>query len=307
MTLKKTSLTCNFKWRFFLFPLLLIFISCAALSPVGLTRDEPETFARIETVQPQWQQFAAGIGYFHGKISEPLLEFWALQIEYTSPGISVVVKGGLSGGRSSDVQTVRSVKVSGFVRRNSLVAGINALPFDVISAIEGRRINNAGLVISGGLLVSPAIPQFDALVFYTDGTAAIISQSEIHSTEFIENAAGGFRKILENGELLEHTLNLEPRHPRSAAGISSDNKYLYLLVIDGRRAGSIGSTEKETAMLLCALGASEGINLDGGGSSCLALRFPNGRIRPVNTPIHGGIKGLERAVAGCIGIASDKK
>jgi len=95
-----------------------------------------------------------------------------------------------------------------------------------------------------------------------------------------------------------------PRHPRSAAGISSDNKYLYLIVIDGRQIKSIGGTEAETALLLRALGASEAINFDGGGSSALVLRYPNGKVRVVNTPIHGQIPGRERAVAGCLGIIS---
>jgi exopolysaccharide biosynthesis protein len=100
-------------------------------------------------------------------------------------------------------------------------------------------------------------------------------------------------------------LNLTPRHPRSVAGISSNGRYLYLLVIDGRRLGSIGSTEAETALLLQVLGASEGINFDGGGSTALALLYPDGEVRVVNTPIHDQILGKERAVAGCLGIRAD--
>jgi exopolysaccharide biosynthesis protein len=74
------------------------------------------------------------------------------------------------------------------------------------------------------------------------------------------------------------------------------------VVIDGRRAGSVGATEAETALLLRALGAADGINFDGGGSTALALRYPDGKIRTVNTPVHGGVVGSERAVAGCLGI-----
>ena len=91
------------------------------------------------------------------------------------------------------------------------------------------------------------------------------------------------------------------RHPRSAAGISADGSHLYLLIIDGRRTGSIGATEYETALLLRSLGAWDGLNLDGGGSSALALRGRNGKVRTVNTPKHKFIAGVERAVAGCIG------
>jgi exopolysaccharide biosynthesis protein len=155
-------------------------------------------------------------------------------------------------------------------------------------------------------MVSSPRPPYDALIFYDDGAAAIVSQAALDSAENIAGAAGGFYQILKGRELTERTTKAKKRHPRSAAGLSADSgngRFLYLLVIDGRRPGSIGATEAETALLLKALGAIDGINLDGGGSSALVLRYPNGSVRAVNTPIHGGIPGRERAVAGCIGIA----
>ena len=283
---------------FFIFPLLLIFLSCATVSPVNLAREQPEVFSSLGDVQPRWQAFTDSIGYYHGKIAGPELEFWALRIDLRAPDTRIVVRGG-----SVDDGDTFSTKVSSFVRNNDLAAGINAVPFDVVSAVENRPVKNIGIVISGGRPVSPAVSRYDALVFYTDGRAAIENQSAINSDEGIENAIGGFRRILTLGEPAERTYTLEARHPRSAAGLSSDGEYLYLLVVDGRRPGSIGSTERETALILRALGSWEGINFDGGGSSALVLRYPDGRIRPVNIPIHGGIPGLERAVAGCIGIA----
>ena len=282
---------------FLFFPLLAIFLSCATISPVDSARERPASFAAVEAVKPAWRSFTAGIGYFHGKIAKPQLEFWALQIDLASPDTRIVVKGG-----AADGSRTLSTRVSSFVRDNSLIAGINAVPFDVVSAKEGQPIKNMGIVISGGELIAPVNPRYDALIFYADGSAAIVSQSAIDSMENIENAASGFQHILKDGEPAERTLYLQPRHPRSAAGISANGRYLYLLVIDGRRLGSVGSTEKETALLLRSLGSWEGINFDGGGSSALVLRYPDGKVRPVNTPIHGGIHGLERAVAGCIGI-----
>ena len=279
---------------------LLLLISCASLSPVNSKREHPEPFSVIESVKPEWQEFTANIGYFHGKVTDPILEFWAIRIDLNSPDTNIVVKGGAMAGDGS----TRNIKVTSFVRKNKLIAGINAAPFNVVSAIEGRPVKNSGVVISGGELISPALPRYDALVFFADGRTEIISQSEIDSALIrgIKNAIGGFNSVLKNGQPQERVLNLQPRHPRSAAGISANGEYLYLLVVDGRRKGSAGTTEKETALLLCALGSWDGINFDGGGSSALVLRYPNGMVRAVNTPIHGGIHRLERAVAGCIGI-----
>ena len=270
---------------------LPIFISCASL---------PSVSSDIDNITPQWQSFADGIGFFHGKTASPKIEFWALRIDLSQEDLHIVVRGGADGSK----QTLNT-KVTSFVSDNNLLAGINAVPFDIVSSREGLPVKNMGIVISDGITITSANQRYDALVFYTDGSAAIVSQSLIESTGNIKNAVGGFHKILADGQLTQRTLNTEARHPRSAAGISPDGKYLYLLVIDGRRLGSIGATERETALLLRSLGSEDGINFDGGGSSVLALRYPDGRVRAVNTPIHSGIPGRQRAVAGCIGIRAD--
>jgi hypothetical protein len=274
-----------------------------------------------ETAAAQWQPFAeeaggadTGLAYYAGRVSRPRLEFNALRVDLSHPGLRIFAAGG-GGNPASRTDDGRflSVKVSSFVRANNLTAGINALPFDPVSGKEGEPRTNIGIVVTGGVMVSPPYEHFDALVFYADGSAAIVSQSAIQSAELIDSAVGGFQRILEGGELVPRVLDAQarqkagPRHPRSAAGISPDGRYLYLLVIDGRRLGSIGSTEAETALLLRALGATEGINFDGGGSTALALRYPGGKIRVVNTPIHGHIPGRERAVAGCLGIDTRRR
>ena len=283
-------------WLVFL-TLIFAFSSCTTISPVNSKKETPSVFKTVENTQPQWQVFADGIDYFCGKISSPALDFWVLKIDLSAQELDIVVKGGAQ----IEAQTL-STKVSSFVRDNDLLAGINALPFDIVSSKEGRAIQNVGIVISNGKMISSANPNYDALVFYKDGKIAIVNQTAIKSIENIENAVGGFHKILSNGDLTQRTHNRKARHPRSAAGISQDGKYLYFILIDGRRVGSIGATEEETALLLRRLGAWEGINFDGGGSSVLAMRFADGKVRVVNTPIHGGIPGRERAVAGCIGV-----
>jgi hypothetical protein len=290
-------------WFFLSSFFLFIFFSCATRPTSESARTSVESFAAAETVVPSWQAVAQGIGFFHGKAGAPEFEFWALKIELSTPGLQIVVKGGAQDAAGGTNRTL-SVKVSSFVSTNGLAAGINAAPFDISSSKEGQPIKNVGIVVSGGKQVAPPSPRYDALVFYKDGKAAIVNQAAIKSTENIENAVGGFHHILVNGEPAERTLTRENREPRSAAGISADGKYLYLLVIDGRREGSAGGTEKETALLLLALGSWNGLNLDGGGSSALALRGADGKVRVVNVPVHGGILGVERAVAGCLGIAA---
>ncbi len=68
------------------------------------------------------------------------------------------------------------------------------------------------------------------------------------------------------------------RHPRTALGIAGNS--LILVAVDGRQPGySTGMTLYELAELLRSLGASEALNLDGGGSTTF---WATGRI--VNSP-----------------------
>lgn len=58
------------------------------------------------------------------------------------------------------------------------------------------------------------------------------------------------------------------RHPRTFIGRSSSGSVV-LVVIDGRRSSSVGTTLKETAEVALALDLRDAINLDGGGSSTM--------------------------------------
>ena len=70
-------------------------------------------------------------------------------------------------------------------------------------------------------------------------------------------------------------------HPRTAAGYTSDGRFI-LMVVDGRQAASRGVYLQELAVMMDNLDCVEAINLDGGGSSGMVV---NGKIlnRPTGT------------------------
>jgi Phosphodiester glycosidase len=73
------------------------------------------------------------------------------------------------------------------------------------------------------------------------------------------------------------------RHPRTMAGVRRDGS-LVLVAVDGRRPGwSAGVTLQEGARVMRSLGARDALNLDGGGSTAMAVRG-----RPVNLPSDPG-------------------
>jgi len=99
----------------------------------------------------------------------------------------------------------------------------------------------------------------------------------------ISEGVAGFARILKDGKHAD--VGWDELHPRSAVGYDSDNQKLWLLVVDGRQKGySEGMTTRELADLLLEWGCSDGINLDGGGSSVLIAKDREGKRRVINRP-----------------------
>ncbi|MEV4761660.1 phosphodiester glycosidase family protein [Micromonospora chokoriensis] len=86
---------------------------------------------------------------------------------------------------------------------------------------------------------------------------------------------------------------------RSSAGVSPDGRTVYLVALAGRAPASAGFTIAELADLMRAFGAYDAVNLDGGGSSTVAVREPG---QAAATARNNPSDGTERAVANGIGI-----
>jgi exopolysaccharide biosynthesis protein len=292
--------------HFLLIAVLLVSVfGCATLPKTEADSERAIDFT------PQWQLLDAevdGVDVISGKLPEQKLNFYALRVDLGNKNLKIVL--------NEPQNPIPAIKVSTFVRKYQLLAGINASPFDKVSAIEGEPRINAGIFVSSGVPVFPPRKNSDisdasrynygALVFWKDGYTEILEQDEIRKSDYekyIENALGGFRIIIKDGANIAPRGNFEAtqRAPRSAVGLSPGARYLFLVAIDGRSRISAGATEFQTSEILLALGASDALNLDGGGSTALAVN-DNGRIRVLNTPIHAGIAGKERAVSVCIGV-----
>lgn len=121
----------------------------------------------------------------------------------------------------------------------------------------------------------------------------------------MESAVGGGPMLLFNGQV-QITSEEEARfagkgmlekHPRTAAGYTSDGKFI-ILVIEGRNPKAGGATLNQEALILQSLGCERALNLDGGGSSCLLV---NGQetILPAD-------KGVERPIPAAMIIGNSK-
>lgn len=93
--------------------------------------------------------------------------------------------------------------------------------------------------------------------------------------------------LVRDGKVVEQPTggSFNDRNPRTLAGTTKDGKIVFV-TIDGRQTTSVGTTMTESAALAKALGLRDAMNLDGGGSTSMAV---NGAL--VNHP-----GGAERAV-----------
>lgn len=78
------------------------------------------------------------------------------------------------------------------------------------------------------------------------------------------------------------------RHPRTAVGKTGDNEFLFVIV-EGRRPDAAGMTMVEMQTLFEGLGATDALNMDGGGSSTMWVKDEPGNS-VVNTPSDGFLR-----------------
>ncbi|MEM8875016.1 MAG: phosphodiester glycosidase family protein [Planctomycetota bacterium] len=196
------------------------------------------------------------------------------------------------------------------------------------------RANPVGLVINDGEVRSPGRrygKRADAAIFFHDGEARVARPgpgryepppttqrsnrptiqpvTELLGPEPNDAVAGVGASdsapmldtvLVDDGVNLGKTSRVAPRvrHPRTAVGVSRDNRTLIVMVIDGRQDGhSVGVTLHELADLMRRHGADDALNLDGGGSSSFVYRNPDGSLL-TNRPSDGDF----REVAVSVGV-----
>jgi len=162
---------------------------------------------------------------------------------------------------------------------------------------SGERVSPIGFAASNGTIYSQDTDEEPTLYIYQSNLASLNGL-----VGKIYNAISGNALLLWNGAAVEG-LNSSDAEPRTAVGLDRGGRKLIIVVVDGRQAGySQGATLAEMAQILLENKAHSGMNMDGGGSSALAVQRPSGEIELLNSPVHQGIAGRERPVGNHLGI-----
>src|SRR5712691_10220279 len=197
---------------------------------------------------------------------------------------------------------------SGFLKAYGVQAAVDANFYNqCCSATPGTPMDVIGLSISKGRVVSAQESPIDAtaLLFRTNNQAIIINTNwPPTNTAGIYTAVSGHYPLVINGVNIgnDTTSTIPGLQPRTAAGVSQDGRYLYLITIDGRQPASDGAIDPQTADWLIRFGAYNGINLDGGGSTTMVMADCAGNPIQLNIPIDQGIPYHERVIANHLGV-----
>lgn len=251
--------------------------------------------ARIADYRPAWTPIFKGVDLAQGRKAAPEpVALYAARIDLKAPGVEFLV----TPSNGDEPLETNGSKTSAFLKRGRCQLAVNASPFSPVEEGEGKPKDILGLSASHGDVYSKPHGNHAAMLISKDNKVTFVEPPI--DTKNVYDAICGFAMLLENGENVGAG---DQRHPRTAAGVSQDGHYLYLLVIDGRQPGySIGATTRETAEWFRQLGAFTALNLDGGGSTDLVIDDGQGNPLIVNRPIHNNLPGNERVNGNNLGI-----
>ncbi|TEB05229.1 Endoglucanase precursor [Pelotomaculum schinkii] len=217
----------------------------------------------------------------------------------------------LMNGLSSDVDalnmyttlwgTTSRGKISGLTGVKVAVVR-NGVVQQVLTDQPGVTIPQDGFVLQGHGL---------AAQFITDnmpvGTKVAASYSVAPHGDKLLAAVGGQALLVEDGHLPAYfTQNISGKVARTAVGVSSDGKTLYLVAVERKAAAdgtiiSRGMSQEELAEFLISIGVWRAVNLDGGGSTTMAARsLGDFEASLINQPQGSSL----RSVADAIGVFS---
>jgi large repetitive protein len=163
--------------------------------------------------------------------------------------------------------------------------------------VKGTMEGDAGIVLEDGDVALVGKGERAAFLrTLTIGDAVSVEMRIESRHRPIAHAVGGAGHLLRDGEVEISRSSrysagfAEERHPRTAFGFNDDRAYL--VTVDGRQPGySVGMSLVELAEFLRELGATDAINLDGGGSTTM---WAEGEIK--NRPSDGSPRPIANAL-----------
>ena len=246
----------------------------------------------------KYSELAPGIFILSTTRSEPRpLNIYVAKINLATKGLRFKVtpgNGDPNGDEPGDPnhETTRQTTLQYLKEKKALLA-VNASFFGTKEA----NADNVGLVVSQGERISPFYQEWPAFNLDSKNNVSLIRGKHdtfetLKPNQHVElhNAISGSDQIVTDAKVTiqkrEFSTSL---HPRTAIGFTRE-RWLIIVIVDGRQPGiSEGMNLAELAKLMLELGCIQAINLDGGGSSTMAIANPQPHV--VNVPSSKNSKG----------------
>ena len=167
---------------------------------------------------------------------------------------------------------------------------------DVVAVVNGDQFYNyypLGPTYQNGVKLADSsglTPHCFAMMM--DGSYYCGTPGGIKDKSKIWSCVGANGMILEKGKVVRNGTAdwFTVTHPRTALGYD-DEGTLYILEVDGRQTNvSNGASFVDMAVMFLELGATNAVNVDGGGSSILYLEDQNHELQQLTSPSDGKIR-----------------
>jgi hypothetical protein len=247
-----------------------------------------------------------GIRYYSETRQQPPTRLFIAEVDLTNPKLHLrVARGGADPDDSGPWQTTLQPPTK-IAAREGMALVVNGDFFRARGVKDAEGTNSvyraeiwsavSGPAVSRGNTWSVSFAARPCLVVDRKGRVAIRSISQPGRDDW--EVISGNTLLVTNGVLVAH--ENKTRHPRTAVGLDAKQSRLVILVADGRKPGmAIGLNYDELGAEMLRLGCHQALNLDGGGSSVMAVRnVADGQYSLLNQPTDG----RERPVANVLGV-----
>ncbi len=235
----------------------------------------------------KWTPIYRGVALTSFEEQEPLRKIVVARVDVKEPGISFVTTEPNPNFSEDKNETVRETTRT-FLERNGLALAVNGnyyTPFGGRTITKPGDSNLRGLAVCNGFVESRPEPGFPSFVVKRDGTLEIRDYAVDEDLSDVYIAVSGPAIVLKDGAVVAQ--DNKDTHPRTAVGFSKNRRYVYFMTIDGRRPEhSVGATLEQVGEALLKVGAFQGLNLDGGGSTTMVARDKDGSATILNWPIN---------------------
>ena len=184
------------------------------------------------------------------------------------------------------------IKTDGQMKLNS------TLEFEIVDIFEDS--SNSPIPYGTMILCVPtSLRDYNKFATLKKGDVLTLTISADEQWSDVYTAIGGGDVIVQNGEFVPETVDEDHekyRNVRSAVGIR-ENGTVFFVAVDGDGKNGMGMNFQRLAEFMIGEGAVTALNLDGGGSSTVAVSFPSeSEIVVMNTPRDGSMRAISNSV-----------